>query len=126
MGGLAATSLIFAVLCLSSQSQAFDLFDKSGDTMIMQGDEGTIFCEADEPYDFCKWSHTESGKSCKTSSERNAGDTCEADDNIEYVLTETSCGIKILNAARTDSGTYTCGLVLEGEEMLSISSKITV
>ena len=79
--------------------------------MIPQGNSHTIFCETDEPYEICKWSHVETGKTCRVTSdeiEEKQGTECNDESHLIWDLTETRCGITIQNAARSDIGEYKC------------------
>ena len=99
--------------------------------MIPQGDSHTIFCESDEPYEICKWSHVDMGKTCRVTSDEidaKQGTECHGESHLLWDLTETRCGITILNAARSDIGEYKCTVgVLEPEvKFLTSSTKIDV
>ena len=117
-----ASGMIFVLLLCSllcKGSYGIELISSSKPKMIPQGDSYTLFCETDEPYEICKWSHAEQEKNCRVTSdeiEAKQGTECSDDSHLIWELTETSCGITIQNAARSDIGEYKCTVgVLEPE-----------
>ena len=95
--------------------------------MIPQGDSYTLSCETDEPWEMCKWSHAESGKECrvpKDDIEEKTATDCQ--EHIIWDLTETSCGITIENAARSDIGEYKCTVGVLEPDVSFVSQTVSV
>ena len=109
--------LLGGLLCKGSYG--IELTASSAPKMIPQGDSYTLFCDTDEPFEICKWSHAEKEKNCRVTSneiEAKQGTECSDDSHLIWELTETSCGIIIQNAARSDIGDYKCSVgVLDPE-----------
>ena len=130
MGQYKATVILLCCL-LSRFTCGLELVSLPEPAMIPQGDSYTVYCETDEPYEICKWSHVDQDKNCRVTSdeiEAKQGFECIDDSHIIWDLTETRCGITIQNAARSDVGEYKCTVgVLEPEvSILTASVNIDV
>ena len=67
MASITVVFLLLAVLSFPAKTsvQALDLVDSSSAVKLVQGDSsGSIFCEADSTFEFCKITHLETGRKC--------------------------------------------------------------
>ena len=119
--------LTLTLLLTLTTATAFEIVDHSENVAIMQGSSGSLFCQSDEPYEFCRWIHDESGTTCRISSDNiDTIQTCGGDDHIEWELDTHRCGIKINGASRSsDVGKFKCSLN-GGEELRSASATTDV
>ena len=123
---MASINLLTLFMCgfLYKYSYGLELVTVPESKMIPQGESYTLFCETDEPYEICKWSHVDQNKDCRVTSdeiEDKQGQACNDDSHLIWELTETSCGITIQNAARSDLGEYKCTLGVLSPEPLFLT-----
>lgn len=119
--------LFYLVVAVAVVSNAFELTGQSGDATIVEGGSHSLYCESDIPYEFCKWTHVESGTTCSIANDYIEGAyDCKSQPKLLWDLTETKCGITIEGASRPDDvGTYKCELY-EGPTVASGNLKIDV
>ena len=121
--------VLFVNCLLMHNSHGLELVNSPEPKMIPQGDSYTLYCETDEPFELCKWSHTESGKECRVTKEdidEKHATECKDDSHIVWELTETNCGITIQNAARSDIGEYKCTVGVLDPEPTFVSQKVSI
>ena len=112
---------------LALNVHGLELISNPEPKMIPQGESYTLNCETDEPFEVCKWSHSETGLECRVTREdieTKSGSECK--DHIIWELTETSCGITIENAARSDIGEYKCTVGVLEPDVSFVSQTVSV
>ena len=63
------TTVILLCCLVSRFTCGLELVSLPEPAMIPQGDSYTVYCETDEPYEICKWSHVDQDKNCRVTSD---------------------------------------------------------
>ena len=96
----------FAITVASNDFSISDYGPKNATISIKQGETLKLFCEPNDGWFKCKFTHENNGKSCKIFSDEDASE-CENGIGKMYI-TDTSCIIEVKNLKKEDDGKWTC------------------
>lgn len=100
-------------LCLLPASSALQVVRQSMPSAVRDGEDATLFCEADEEFDSCYWylPGVEGGKCGPLTPTQSM---CRSTNNIHFNGSTTNCKILIKPLKNDQSGDWVCSLQKDG------------
>lgn len=105
--------------------KGLEIVDLSPGVIIKQGEDATLYCEADTTFDSCTW-YLPTGARCGplTSASTQCRSAGSVGSNILFDGSSTLCQIKIKSVKNEESGDWICSLEKDGYKVNSSSVQL--
>jgi len=103
--------LCYILLSLVTTTSSLTIVNQSLPRVVMDGEDGELFCESDDVFDSCYWylpSQVKCGPLTPTQS------MCRSANNIHFNGSSTSCRILVKPLKNDQSGDWVCSLYKDG------------
>jgi len=111
---------LFILLCVST-TFGLEVINKSSSSVVLDGEDATLWCEGDEEFDTCTWFTPDEETKCGPLTPTQS--MCRQVSNVHFNGSSTNCKILVKALKNSQSGEWTCSLEKAG---VAVNSSVLV